>query len=76
MGQLGASVGRAPRSKPQQLIDAVAVGLSVPPTCVVDRREIADFARRHGREELVTKVVSPGTPIVDNGADQYMIFTK
>ena len=54
----------------QRLIDAVAVGLSVPPTSVSsDRREIADFARRHGREELVTKVVSPGTPIVDNGAE-------
>lgn len=67
----------AVRSKPQQLVDAARVGLTVPPTLVTaDVQAVRDFADELANAVLVTKVVSPGTPIVDDPADQYMVFTQ
>lgn len=67
----------AARSKPRQLHDASALGFPVPPTLVsADLDEIIDFAVSLRLDHLVTKVVSPGTPIVPEGSTQYMIFTQ
>lgn len=65
------------RSKPRQLLDAAAQGLTIPPTLVTaDLDELRAFADDLNLEQLITKVVSPGTPIVADGVPQYMIFTQ
>jgi glutathione synthase/RimK-type ligase-like ATP-grasp enzyme len=65
------------RSKPGQLVAARRAGLRVPPTLVTaDFGEVVLFAQRLGARSLVTKVVSPGTPMVEEGQEQYMIFTQ
>lgn len=70
-----AALARA-RSKPRQLVDAQRVGLRVPPTLVTtDPAAVRAFAAEVGGR-IITKVVSPGTPIVAEGDEQYMIFTQ
>lgn len=67
----------AARSKPRQISDANDLGLCTPPTLVsADLDEVSQFARSLGLDRLVTKVVSPGTPIVPDGSTQYMVFTQ
>lgn len=64
------------RSKPRQLVDARRLGLTVPPTIVTnDPDAVRRFGAAH-RGRLITKVVSPGTPLVPEGEEQYMVFTQ
>lgn len=66
----------AARSKPRQLVDARRAGLDVPPTLIsTDPAAIRKFGASVGGR-VITKVVSPGTPIVAEGEDQYMVFTQ
>lgn len=66
----------AARDKPHQLDVAVTLGLSIPPTLVTsDPLEVREFASLHS-SGLITKVVSPGSPAVAPGIDQYMVFTQ
>ena len=66
----------AARDKPDQISVAAKLGLTVPPTLVSsDALEVQEFAASLSMD-LVTKVVSPGSPIVAPGIDQYMVFTQ
>lgn len=70
-----AALDRA-RSKGGQLAAAAQVGLAVPSTLVsADLDEVRRFADHVGRP-LVTKLVSPGTPLREDPAEQYMVFTE
>lgn len=65
------------RSKLDQLGRAAAIGLTVPDTLVSDDPyRVRAFAERHASAGIITKVISPGTPVVPDGARQYMIFTQ
>jgi glutathione synthase/RimK-type ligase-like ATP-grasp enzyme len=67
---------RRARPKFHQLTVARRHGLVVPPTlCSDDPAAIREFAAAIGGR-LVTKVVSPGTPLVPNREHQYMVFTQ
>lgn len=65
------------RPKLEQLAHAAAQGLIIPQTlCTDEPHQIRAFAAALGTESLVTKVVSPGTPLVGGSHTQYMIFTR
>lgn len=67
---------RRARPKFAQLAVARRYGLTVPPTlCSDEPGDIRAFAASTGGR-LVTKVVSPGTPLVPNREQQYMVFTQ
>lgn len=67
----------AARAKIDQLSRASALGLSVPATLVTDSAEaVAAFAERHAASGVITKVISAGTPVVPDAAQQYVIFTQ
>lgn len=62
--------------KTEQLRRAASVGLLVPQTLVSDRPlDIRAFGSRHGGT-LVTKLLTPGTPLVDFETEQYTVFTN
>lgn len=63
--------------KVEQLERAHSMGFRIPPTLVSsDLREIRSFADDLDQSDLVTKVVSPGTPLVGDDSVQYMVFTQ
>ncbi len=63
--------------KIEQLLRAQSAGLQVPPTLVSSNvEEIRSFAAALDLAELVTKVVSPGTPLVGDESLQYMVFAQ
>lgn len=67
----------AARAKIDQLSRASALGLTVPATLVTDSADaVAAFAERHAATGVITKVISAGTPLVPDAAEQYVIFTQ
>jgi glutathione synthase/RimK-type ligase-like ATP-grasp enzyme len=67
---------RRARPKIQQLIRARVHDLAVPRTlCSDDPAAVRGFASTVG-SDVITKVVSPGTPLVADGQRQYIVFTQ
>lgn len=65
------------RPKLAQLAAAAASGLAVPPTLVsADPTEVREFSTVHRSTGTITKVVTPGTPVVASWERQYMVFTQ
>ncbi|MDR0854146.1 MAG: hypothetical protein LBN34_07240 [Clostridiales Family XIII bacterium] len=64
------------KPKVQQLNRALSYGLKIPATlCSCRPQEVQSFADS-SPNGLITKVITPGTPLVDSFDKQYMIFTQ